>query len=74
MIVGGQMTTLTGEDIDYSGEPLNKGGLVASIGVEHKAILERLPNWDPDKHWETHIQSHWFGQVVVKATGGGYFL
>lgn len=50
MIVGGRMTTLMGEDIDYSGEPLNKGGLVASVGVEHKAILERLPNWDPDKH------------------------
>ncbi|XP_036940304.1 inositol monophosphatase 3 [Acanthopagrus latus] len=48
--LGGRMTTLMGEDIDYSGEPLNKGGLVASIGVEHKAILERLPNWDPDKH------------------------
>ncbi|XP_073347669.1 inositol monophosphatase 3 [Pagrus major] len=48
--LGGQMTTLKGEDIDYSGEPLNKGGLVASIGVEHKAFLERLPNWDPDKH------------------------
>ncbi|KAG7221020.1 hypothetical protein INR49_031191 [Caranx melampygus] len=47
---GGHMTTLKGEDIDYSGTPLNKEGLVASVGVDHKAILERLPNWDPEKH------------------------
>ncbi|XP_023254030.1 inositol monophosphatase 3 [Seriola lalandi dorsalis] len=48
--LGGHMTTLKGQDIDYSGPPLNKGGLVASVGVDHKAILERLPNWDPEKH------------------------
>ncbi|XP_040000641.1 inositol monophosphatase 3 isoform X2 [Xiphias gladius] len=48
--LGGHMTTLKGEDIDYSGTPLNKGGLVASVGVDPKAILERLPNWDPEKH------------------------
>ncbi|XP_040911455.1 inositol monophosphatase 3 [Toxotes jaculatrix] len=48
--MGGHMTTLKGEDIDYSGTPLNKGGLVATVGVDHKAILERLPNWDPEKH------------------------
>nr|XP_046263717.1 inositol monophosphatase 3 [Scatophagus argus] len=48
--LGGQMTTLKGEDIDYSGTPVNKGGLVASVGVDHKAVLERLPNWDPEKH------------------------
>ncbi|KAM9349802.1 inositol monophosphatase 3 [Symphorus nematophorus] len=48
--LGGQMTTLKGEDIDYSGTPVNKGGLVASVGVDHKALLEKLPNWDPDKH------------------------
>lgn len=39
------MTTLKGEDIDYTGDPLNKGGLIASVGVQHK-----LPNWDLDKH------------------------
>lgn len=50
MIVGGQMTTIKGEDIDYSGTPLNKGGLVASVGVDHKALLERLPNLDLDEH------------------------
>ncbi|KAM9718424.1 inositol monophosphatase 3 [Menidia menidia] len=48
--LGGHMTTLKGENIDYSGAPLNKGGLVASVGVDHKAILARLPNWDPEKH------------------------
>ncbi|XP_035526438.1 inositol monophosphatase 3 isoform X2 [Morone saxatilis] len=48
--LGGQMTTLKGEDIDYSGTPVNKGGLVASVGVDHKALLEKLPNWDPEKH------------------------
>ncbi|XP_031143360.1 inositol monophosphatase 3 [Sander lucioperca] len=48
--LGGHMTTLKGEDIDYSGTPVNKGGLVASVGVDHKALLERLPNWDPEKH------------------------
>ncbi|KAM7378774.1 hypothetical protein PAMP_004372 [Pampus punctatissimus] len=48
--LGGHMTTLKGEDIDYSGTPLNKGGLVASVNVDHKAILEKLPNWDPEKH------------------------
>ncbi|XP_019966881.2 inositol monophosphatase 3 [Paralichthys olivaceus] len=48
--MGGHMTTLKGEDIDYSGDPLNKGGLVASVGVDHKAVLERLPTWDPEKH------------------------
>lgn len=44
------MTTIKGEDIDYSGTPLNKGGLVASVGVDHKALLERLPNLDLDEH------------------------
>ncbi|XP_029929504.1 inositol monophosphatase 3 [Myripristis murdjan] len=48
--LGGQMTTLHGEHIDYSGNEANKQGLLASVGVDHKALLERLPNWDPDKH------------------------
>ncbi len=50
MIVGGHMTTLKGEDIDYSGIPVNERGLVASVSVDHKALLERLPNSDTDKH------------------------
>lgn len=48
--LGGQMTTLKGEDIDYSGTPVNKAGLVASIGVEHKTLLEKLSNLDPVKY------------------------
>ncbi|XP_037537477.1 inositol monophosphatase 3 isoform X2 [Nematolebias whitei] len=48
--LGGQMTTLKGEDIDYSGSPLNTGGLVASVGVDHKAVVEKLPEFDPEKH------------------------
>ncbi|XP_038127558.1 inositol monophosphatase 3 [Cyprinodon tularosa] len=48
--LGGHMTTLKGEEIDYREEPLNKGGLVASVNVAHKDILEKLPDWDPSKH------------------------
>lgn len=44
------MTTLKGEDIDYSGEPLNKGGLMASVNVDHNALLQNLPKLDLDKH------------------------
>lgn len=44
------MTTLKGEDIEYTGDPLNKGGLMASVGVDHKAQQQKLPNWDLDKH------------------------
>ncbi|XP_049453203.1 inositol monophosphatase 3 [Epinephelus fuscoguttatus] len=48
--LGGHMTTVKGEDIDYSGTPVSKGGLVASVGVDHKAILEKLPDLEPEKH------------------------
>lgn len=48
--LGGHMTTLKGEEIDYRDVPLNKGGLVASVGVDHTALLEKLPPWDPEKH------------------------
>ncbi|XP_075887448.1 inositol monophosphatase 3 [Nelusetta ayraudi] len=48
--LGGKMTTLKGEDIDYSGEPLNKGGLMASVNVDHNALLQNLPKLDLDKH------------------------
>ncbi|KAM8838520.1 inositol monophosphatase 3 [Synchiropus picturatus] len=46
--LGGRMTTLKGEDIDYSGEPLNKGGLLATVGVNHISVLEKLPSWDTE--------------------------
>uniref|UniRef100_A0A3Q4C0A9 inositol-phosphate phosphatase n=1 Tax=Mola mola TaxID=94237 RepID=A0A3Q4C0A9_MOLML len=48
--LGGQMTTLKGEDIDFSGTPVNKDGLVASVGLDHKALLEILPYWQPEKY------------------------
>lgn len=56
VLVGGKMTTLTGEDIDYSGGPLNKAGLMASVNVDHNALLQNLPKLDLDKHWETHTK------------------
>lgn len=71
------MTTLKGEDIDYSGTPLNKGGLVASVGVDHKALMERLPNWDPDKHWGTQtkpllVWSGWSGRNQACTTSSSW--
>ncbi|KAF7647405.1 hypothetical protein LDENG_00172850 [Lucifuga dentata] len=43
--LGGQMTTLKGDLIDYRGTPRNDEGLVASVGVDHRALLDRLrPN------------------------------
>lgn len=44
------MTTLKGEDIDYSGEPLNKAGLMASVIVDHKALLQNVAKVDQEKH------------------------
>ncbi|XP_038659113.1 Golgi-resident adenosine 3',5'-bisphosphate 3'-phosphatase-like [Scyliorhinus canicula] len=41
--LGGQMTTIEGDLIDYSDFPSNNGGLVASIGIDHHALLKRLP-------------------------------
>ncbi|XP_051887626.1 inositol monophosphatase 3-like [Pristis pectinata] len=42
--LGGQMTTIEGDTIDYSDSPSNKVGvgLVATIGMDHYALLERL--------------------------------
>lgn len=59
VVAGGQMTTLKGEDIDFSGTPVNKGGLVASVGVNHKVFVERLPASDPEQHWHTHTAHRW---------------
>ncbi|XP_006012858.1 inositol monophosphatase 3 [Latimeria chalumnae] len=42
--LGGHMTTLKGEEIDYSGSPGNEGGLLASIMMNHDALVEKLPN------------------------------
>ncbi|XP_072267272.1 Golgi-resident adenosine 3',5'-bisphosphate 3'-phosphatase [Pyxicephalus adspersus] len=40
--LGGQMTTLKGEEIIYTGLDGNEGGLLASIGVDHNALVEKL--------------------------------
>ncbi|RXM32410.1 Inositol monophosphatase 3 [Acipenser ruthenus] len=42
--LGGHMTTLKGEEIDYAGSEASEGGLVASINMNHKALVDKLPN------------------------------
>ncbi|XP_067856673.1 inositol monophosphatase 3-like [Heptranchias perlo] len=42
--LGGQMTTIEGDVIDYRDSPSNNGGLVATIGMDHHALLKRLSN------------------------------
>lgn len=44
--LGGQMTTLKGEQIDYSGSEGNTGGLLASIKTDHEGLVKRLPPWE----------------------------
>ncbi|MBN3324821.1 IMPA3 monophosphatase, partial [Atractosteus spatula] len=48
--LGGHMTTLKGEEIDYAGSEANEGGLLASLLVNHKALVEKLPNRENEKH------------------------
>ncbi|XP_048867442.1 inositol monophosphatase 3 isoform X1 [Brienomyrus brachyistius] len=48
--LGGHMTTLKGEEINYTGSEGNNGGLLASIHMDHKALVLRLPERDADKH------------------------
>uniref|UniRef100_UPI00398F726B Golgi-resident adenosine 3',5'-bisphosphate 3'-phosphatase-like n=1 Tax=Pristiophorus japonicus TaxID=55135 RepID=UPI00398F726B len=42
--LGGQMTTIKGDAINYSDSPSNNDGLVATIGIDHHALLKQLPN------------------------------
>ncbi|XP_072412674.1 inositol monophosphatase 3 [Chiloscyllium punctatum] len=42
--LGGHMTTIEGDNIDYSDSPSNSGGLVATVGIDHHALLKRLPD------------------------------
>ncbi|KAG2458482.1 IMPA3 monophosphatase, partial [Polypterus senegalus] len=42
--LGGHMTTLKGEEIDYSGSERNDAGLLASININHKLLVEKLPD------------------------------
>ncbi|XP_062372043.1 inositol monophosphatase 3 [Sardina pilchardus] len=48
--LGGHMTTLKGVEIDYSGSERNDGGLLASVKVDHKTLVERLSSIDKEKH------------------------
>ncbi|KAJ8279777.1 hypothetical protein COCON_G00068430 [Conger conger] len=47
--LGGHMTTLKGEEIDYRGSPANSGGLLASINTDHEALVEKLSSPDKEK-------------------------
>uniref|UniRef100_UPI00358F8F57 Golgi-resident adenosine 3',5'-bisphosphate 3'-phosphatase n=1 Tax=Myxine glutinosa TaxID=7769 RepID=UPI00358F8F57 len=40
--IGGNMTTLTGEKISYDSSPSNDGGLLASAGVNHRQLLNKI--------------------------------
>lgn len=48
--LGGHMTTLKGEEIDYSGTPKNPGGLLATVSVDHDAVVKKLPARDANKN------------------------
>ncbi|KAL4624700.1 inositol monophosphatase 3-like [Arapaima gigas] len=47
--LGGHMTTLKGQPIDYRGSERNEGGLLASIGMDHSDLVKRLPEREADK-------------------------
>eukprot|EP00062_Callorhinchus_milii_P011804 gi/632958364/ref/XP_007894992.1/ PREDICTED: inositol monophosphatase 3 [Callorhinchus milii] len=42
--LGGQITTLKGNTINYSNTELSEDGLLASIGMPHKELLDKLPD------------------------------
>lgn len=44
--LGGHMTTLTGTEISYTGTEGNEEGLVASIKINHAALVQKLPALD----------------------------
>ncbi|MBN3304751.1 IMPA3 monophosphatase, partial [Amia calva] len=48
--LGGHMTTLKGEEIDYAGSEANEGGVLASVNMNHKALVEKLPNRENEIH------------------------
>ncbi|XP_073487759.1 Golgi-resident adenosine 3',5'-bisphosphate 3'-phosphatase [Aquarana catesbeiana] len=47
--LGGQMTNLKGEEIIYTGQDGNEGGLLASMGMDHNALVEKLASKISDK-------------------------
>nr|XP_033790410.1 Golgi-resident adenosine 3',5'-bisphosphate 3'-phosphatase [Geotrypetes seraphini] len=52
--LGGHMTTLRGEEIVYTGSDGNEGGLLASIGTDHSALVEKLSSKLPDLEKSSH--------------------
>ncbi|XP_039377148.1 Golgi-resident adenosine 3',5'-bisphosphate 3'-phosphatase [Mauremys reevesii] len=51
--LGGHMTTLTGKEISYTGSDGNEGGLLASINVDHQALVNKLPDLEKASHKQT---------------------
>lgn len=41
--LGGRMTTLAGDEITYTGSDGNEDGLIASVRMNHQALVEKLP-------------------------------
>ncbi|XP_001368495.1 Golgi-resident adenosine 3',5'-bisphosphate 3'-phosphatase [Monodelphis domestica] len=48
--LGGHMTTLSGEEISYTGSDGNEGGLLASINMNHQALVRKLPDLEKTSH------------------------
>ncbi|XP_072660678.1 Golgi-resident adenosine 3',5'-bisphosphate 3'-phosphatase isoform X3 [Canis lupus baileyi] len=48
--LGGHMTTLSGEEISYTGSDGIEGGLLASIRMNHQALVRKLPDLDKTGH------------------------
>ncbi|KAF4076330.1 hypothetical protein AMELA_G00213090 [Ameiurus melas] len=46
--LGGDLTTLKGEEIDYSGSEKNPGGVLATVGMDHAAVVKKLPAWESE--------------------------
>ncbi|XP_049637879.1 Golgi-resident adenosine 3',5'-bisphosphate 3'-phosphatase [Suncus etruscus] len=48
--LGGHMTTLNGEEINYTGSDGVEGGLLASIRMNHQALVRKLPDLEKTGH------------------------
>ncbi|XP_040828478.1 Golgi-resident adenosine 3',5'-bisphosphate 3'-phosphatase [Ochotona curzoniae] len=48
--LGGHMTTLNGEEISYTGSDGIEGGLLASIRMNHQALVRKLPELEKTGH------------------------
>lgn len=48
--LGGHMTTLSGDEISYTGSDGIEGGLLASIKMNHQALVRKLPDLEKSGH------------------------